>query len=99
MALRVNELFTMKTACSIVVHCMLHDFHVEGRDLDSAYGQFKAMHCDTCKARKQCPETWKYDGLPSSEEAESLANLIGTPFDVRHVPKDSNLVISILEGC
>jgi hypothetical protein len=88
MALRVSKLFNMKTACSKVVHCMLHDFHVEGRDLDSAYAQFKGTHCDSCGDQIPRPTTWKYNGRPSSEEAGFLVKLIGTPFDMRYVPKD-----------
>ncbi|MGC1159113.1 MAG: hypothetical protein WA891_15090, partial [Acidobacteriaceae bacterium] len=88
MALLANRLFNMKTACSKVIHCRLHNFHVEGKEFDSAYAQFKAQHCDICPDRKPRPETWKFDGKPTPEEAEFLVKLAGTPFDMRLVSED-----------
>jgi hypothetical protein len=47
-------------ANSKVVHCSLHDFHVEGRELDTAYAEFKEKHCDSCPDQKPRPEGWRY---------------------------------------
>jgi hypothetical protein len=88
MALEVNALFNMKTACSKVVHCTLHNFHFEDKELDSAYKKFKAMNCDDCKNRKPRPEDWSFSGRPTPEEAEFLCRLMGTPYDMRRVDED-----------
>jgi len=88
MALEVNALFNMKTACSKVVHCTLFNFHREDKELDSAYEGFKAKHCDNCEDRKPRPEGWQFTGRPTPEEAEFLCGLIGTPYDMRHVDQD-----------
>ena len=85
LAIEVNELFNMKTACSKVVHCTLHNFHLEDKDLDSAHEKFKAKHCDVCNDRQPRPEGWSFDGRPTLKEAEFLCDLMGTQFDMRHV--------------
>jgi hypothetical protein len=87
-ALRINELFNMRTACSKVVNCKLHNFHVEGRDLDSAYADFKKAHCSTCPDQKPRPEGWTFDGFLTPEDAEYLITLFGKPFDTRLVDED-----------
>jgi hypothetical protein len=87
-ALLINQLFNMRTACSKVVNCKLHNFHVEGRDLDSAYAEFKKVHCSTCPDQKPRPEGWSFDGILTPGDAEYLASLFGTPFDTRIVEDD-----------
>jgi hypothetical protein len=87
-ALLINELFNMRTACSKVVNCKLYNFHVEGRDLDSAYAEFKRAHCSTCSDQRQRPEGWTFDDVLTPEDSEYLVTLFGTPFDTRIVDVD-----------
>jgi hypothetical protein len=51
-ARKIQLLFNTSRACSKVVHCTLHDFHVEGKDQDTAYGEIKRLHCDSCPDQK-----------------------------------------------
>ena len=88
LAQHVFALFNVKTAASKVVHCMLHNFHVEARELDEAYREFKGTHCDRCSDRMERPAGWEFDGKPTEREAEFLVSLIGTPFDMRHTEED-----------
>ena len=84
----INELFNMKTACSKVVNCKLHNFHVEGRELDAAYADFTKAYCATCPDQKPRPGGWTFDGVLTPEDAEYLVSLIGTPFGGRFVNDD-----------
>jgi hypothetical protein len=88
LASQVDELFNMKTACSKVVHCTLHNIHLEDKDLDSAYGKFKLEHCANCKDQKPRPDGWSFTGRPTSQEVEFLFQLRGTPFAMRRVDED-----------
>jgi hypothetical protein len=87
-ALLANQLFNMKTACSRVVNCKLHNYHVEGRDLDSAYAAFKNDHCSTCPDQLPRADGWEFDGVLTPKDAEYLVTLIGTPFETRIVDDD-----------
>jgi hypothetical protein len=53
LARKVSALLNMRTAASKVVHCMLHDYHVEGKELDIAYHNFKEAYCDRCPTRRK----------------------------------------------
>jgi hypothetical protein len=88
LAIQVDELFNMKTACSKVVHCTLHIFHLEDKDLDSAYEKFEHEHCANCKDQKPRPDGWFFSGHPTSQELEFLRKLKGTPFAMRRVDED-----------
>lgn len=88
LAIQVNELFNMKTACSKVVHCTLHNFHIEDKELDLAYGKFKQEHCASCGDQKPRPEGWSFSGRPTLEETEFLFKLMGSPYDMRRVDED-----------
>ncbi len=88
LARQVASLFNVKTAASKVVHCMLHNYHVEGKELDAAYLEFKSKHCDRCKDKTARPVGWKYSGRPTEREVEFRVGLIGTPFDMRLADKD-----------
>ena len=59
-ARRIQILFGIETASSKVVHCTLHNYHHEGRDLDSAFAQFRSDHCDSCPDRSPRPSDWEY---------------------------------------
>ena len=69
-ARQIEMLFGLQTAGSKVLHCAVHNYHLEGRDLDSAFAEFKAQHCDSCPDRKPRPENWRYtEGFRRQHEA------------------------------
>jgi hypothetical protein len=88
MAILVNDLLNIKTAGSKVVHCTLHNFHVEGKELDLAYARFKGEHCSKCKDRKPRPDGWTFSGRSTPEELDYLFKLIGTAWDMRYADED-----------
>jgi hypothetical protein len=91
-AQRIQHLFNLGTAGSKVVHCTLHNYHQEGRELDSAYQEFKRSHCDSCPDRKPRPEGWEYRGEVKREietrNYEFVARLAGTKYGVRFTDQD-----------
>lgn len=91
-ARQIQFLFSLGTAGSKVVHCTLHNFHMEGRELDLAYEPFKNLHCDSCPDKKPRPEDWRYtDAIRQeieSRNAECVARLAGTEHGVRFTGKD-----------
>ena len=42
------------------VHCTLHDYHYEDKELDVAYAKFRADYCDKCPDRKPRAPDWTY---------------------------------------
>jgi hypothetical protein len=91
-ARRIQSRFNTAMASSKVVHCTLHGFHVEGRELDTAHAEFKQKHCDVCPDRKPRPESWRYTEAEKSKlQARHLAfvmRLAGTPFGLRYTNED-----------
>jgi len=91
-ARRIRRLFNVATAGSKVVHCTLHDYHVEGKDQDSAFAEFKRAYCDSCPDKQPRPEGWKYTGdARRSLEASHLdlvRRLAGGPFGLRYTDED-----------
>jgi hypothetical protein len=91
-ARRIGQLFNITTAGSKVVHCTLHDFHLEAKDQDTAYAEFKRAHCDNCPDQKPRPDGWQY----TEEERQRIqakhrplvARLAGTPFGLRYTNED-----------
>lgn len=91
-AQQIRRLFNVTTAGSKVVHCTLHDSHLEGKDQDTAYAQFKRAHCDGCPDQQPRPEGWRY----TDEEAKRIhvqhqalvARLAGTAFGLRYTTED-----------
>ena len=81
------RLFNLGTAASKVVHCTLHDYHREGRELDSAFSEFKQLHCDSCPDKKPRPDGWRYtDGVRQELETQHerfVRRLVGTPNGMR----------------
>ena len=79
-------------AGSKVVHCTLHDYHVEGKELDTAYEEFKRAHCNSCPDQKPRPEGWRYTGevmrTIQANHYEFLARLAGTPYGLRYTNED-----------
>lgn len=88
----IEQLFNTGTAGSKVVHCSIHDFHVEGREMDVAYAEFKKTYCDSCPDRKPRPQGWRY----TDEERQAIqtrhhnlvARLAGTRFGFRYTDQD-----------
>jgi hypothetical protein len=89
---RIQHLFNIGTASSKVVHCTLHNYHKEGRELDTAYREFKQRHCDSCPDKKPRPEGWKYTEEVrleiESRNYEFLLQLAGTEHGFRFSDKD-----------
>jgi Domain of unknown function (DUF4365) len=91
-ARQIARLFNISTAGSKVIHCTLHNHHVEGKDLDSAYAEFKRRHCDSCPDRKPRPEGWR--GTPEeireiqSKHRDFVANLTRTANGFRYASQD-----------
>jgi len=54
----IHRTFNIGTAGSKVVHCTLHDFHHEDKELDSAYETFKRRYCDSCGDCSPRPVGW-----------------------------------------
>jgi hypothetical protein len=75
-AMLINQLFNMKTACSKVINCKLHNFHVEGRDLDSAYSVFRSAYCANCPDQKPRPMGWKFDWCSDSRRCRVPHNVV-----------------------
>jgi len=91
-ALGIREIFNISTAGSKVIHCTLHNHHVEGKDLDSAYAEFRRRHCDSCPDRRPRPEAWsgteKEIREIQSQHRGFVANLTGTPNGFRYTNED-----------
>jgi hypothetical protein len=91
-ARRIQRLFNLGTAGSKVVHCTLHNYHKEARELDAAYGEFNRSYCDSCPDKKPRRDGWELtDGVIQEIEArnyEFVARLAGTEHGLRFVDKD-----------
>jgi hypothetical protein len=59
-AREIRMLFGIETAGSKIVHCTLHNYHHEAKDLDSAFVEFKSRYCNSCPDRSPRPAEWKY---------------------------------------
>jgi len=59
-AREIEMLFGIQTAGSKIIHCALHRYHLEAKDLDSAFAQFKSQFCDSCPDQAPRPAEWKY---------------------------------------
>jgi hypothetical protein len=69
-ARQIAALFGTQMAGSKMIHCSLHDYHLEGRDFDSALAAFKLRHCDSCPDKAPRPSDWDFK---DSVEAEFQA--------------------------
>ena len=91
-ARRIRQEFNLPTAASKVVHCALHDYHVEGKELDSAYSEFKRKYCESCPDKKLRPEGWRLtDEETRSIEArhdEFVRRFVGGPYGLRDTEED-----------
>jgi hypothetical protein len=88
----ILELFNITTAGSKVIHCTLHNFHLEDRDQDVAYAQFKKLHCASCKDCKSRPENWQYTDrekhLIQAKHSHFVRKLVGTEKGYRFSDED-----------
>jgi len=91
-ARKIRRLFSIDTAGSKVIHCTMHDYHVEGRELNSAYTEFKRVHCDSCPDAKPRSSDWHYDTkarqIEKAEYSEFVARFLGKPFGLRYTDQD-----------
>jgi len=91
-AQEISRLYNITTAGSKVIHCTLHNYHVEGKEQDKAYDEFKRAHCDSCPDSKPRPEGWIYtDELREELNARHFAfvrRLAGTPYGLRYTRED-----------
>jgi hypothetical protein len=91
-ARRIQTLFNTSRASSKVIHCTLHNFHVDGKELDGAYDEFKLRHCDSCPDKKPRPENWQFTHEEElklrARHREFMERLVGTPFGFRFTNED-----------
>ena len=91
-ARQIWRMFNLSTAGSKVVHCTLHNYHVEGKEQATAYAEFKRRYCDSCPDRKPRPEGWRYIGKVRKEfedlHREFVAALAGTSHGLRPTSQD-----------
>jgi len=91
-ARQIWRTFNISEAGSKVVHCTLHNFHLEGKEQDAAYREFKRIYCDSCPDQKPRPEGWHYthDVRKQIEDRHRafVARLAGTPYGLRHTNQD-----------
>lgn len=91
-ARKIRRLFAIDTAGSKVIHCTLHDYHVEGKDLDTAYSEFRQLHCDSCPDVKRRSSDWHYDekarGSEKAKYSQFVARFLGKPFGLRYTDQD-----------
>jgi hypothetical protein len=58
-ARQIATLFGTQMAGSKIVHCSLHDYHLEGKDFDSTLAAFKLRYCDSCPDKAPRPLDWE----------------------------------------
>jgi len=91
-ARKIRHVFAIDTAGSKVIHCTLHDYHAEGRDLDTAYADFKRLHCDSCPDVKPRSSDWRYDErarqLEGAKYTAFVSRFLGKPFGFRYTDED-----------
>ena len=91
-ARKIQRLFNLDAAGSKVVHCTLHDYHLERRELDEAYETFRRSRCDMCQDKKPRPTGWEYTDEVKQEietrHSEFVAKLEGTMNGLRSTDTD-----------
>jgi hypothetical protein len=91
-ARKIQALFNSSRASSKIIHCTLHNFHFEAKELDVAFAAFRQKHCDSCSDRKPRPEGWRYTEAERLaiqwRNLEFVARLVGTPNGVRLTDED-----------
>ncbi|QHN04776.1 DUF4365 domain-containing protein [Granulicella sp. WH15] len=88
----IQEYFATTMAASKVVHCTLHDYHYEDKELDIAYAKFRADYCDKCPDRKPRATDWTYSAaeqrLHEDRHRPLMKSLAGTRYGVRPTVTD-----------
>lgn len=88
----ILRLFNMTTAGSKVIHCTIHDYHLEGKEQGSTHGEFKRRHCDSCPDRKPRPNGWKCTekewGIIKARHRDFVWRITGTANGFRFSDKD-----------
>jgi hypothetical protein len=91
-AREIKRRFNLETAGSKVVHCTLHNYHEEGKELDAAYADFKRLHCDSCPDKKPRAPEWRYSGKVRIDfevkHTQFVQRLIGTKYGFRLTKED-----------
>jgi hypothetical protein len=91
-ARRIATLFGTQMAGSKILHCALHNYHLEARDLDSALAEFKSKYCDSCPDRAPRPTDWKFTEANQREflarHMEFVAKFNATGAGFRFPPSD-----------
>lgn len=91
-ARRIKRQFNLETAGSKVVHCTLHNYHWEGKELNAAYAEFRRLHCDSCADKKPRPSDWEYSDKERIEfeakNSQFVQRLIGTKYGFRLTKED-----------
>jgi Domain of unknown function (DUF4365) len=91
-ARQIRSIFNITTAGSKVVHCTLHNFHVENKEQDAAYAQFKRAYCDLCPDCRPRPSGWRYTDeerrVIQEHHSDFVARLNGTPNGYRFTNED-----------
>jgi uncharacterized protein DUF4365 len=91
-ARRIAALFATQRAGSKILHCALHNYHLEARDLDSALTDFKSRYCNSCPDRAPRPTDWKFTGAIQREfiakHKEFIAKFNATGAGFRFTPSD-----------
>jgi hypothetical protein len=91
-AREIKRFFGISTAGSKVVHCTLHDYHTEERDLDSAYSEFRRQHCDSCGDARPRPVGWRYDNkarlIEQVRHSDFVARFAGKRYGARYTDHD-----------
>jgi hypothetical protein len=60
MAQQVAALLGTQMAGSKIIHCSLHNYHLEDTDFDSALAAFKLRHCNACPNKSPRPSDWEF---------------------------------------
>lgn len=91
-ARRILQLFNAGTAGAKVIHCTIHDYHVEGKDQDTAYAEFKHSFCESCPDKRPRPVGWQYTPSVRREtearHREFVRRLAGGPSGFRYTDED-----------
>lgn len=56
----VADVLQLPTMRGKIMHCTLHNYHVEGRTLDAVCDQFKKQYCEGCKDISPRSADWEY---------------------------------------
>lgn len=58
------------------IHCLLHNYSVENRELDEALKRFETKYCDKCPDHTPRPSEWVWSGEWQEEENQKQATFM-----------------------